>query len=194
MNNLIKRAQGVLQPYRESPTPPHPSFTLQLPDEVYTSSNLFAYQKMFEGPFQFDVLYDSGSAKQKLSRVLRRLIRRVYTDTLQQLLYSIKGFLHWLHLTNNGFKRLSPSLPTTPFPTVLPSNLSPEISLPISSEVSDISMALLLSIEGLPMNGTKTTRLPAIISTTDRPLRNRKHCSQLLRVVVSSPEGSTGMH
>ncbi|KAF4576863.1 Processing alpha glucosidase I [Pleurotus pulmonarius] len=67
MNNLIKRAQGVLQPYRESPTPPHPSFTLQLPDEVYTSSNLFAYQKMFEGPFQFDVLYDSGSAKQKLS-------------------------------------------------------------------------------------------------------------------------------
>lgn len=117
MNNLIKRAQGVLQPYRESPTPPHPSFTLQLPDEVYTSSNLFAYQKMFEGPFQFDVLYDSGSAKQKLSRVLRRLVTRMSTDTLQQLLYLIKGFLHWLHLTDNGSKRLSPSLPTTPFLT-----------------------------------------------------------------------------
>ncbi len=55
-------------------------------------------------------------------------------------------------------------------------------------------MVLLLSIEALLMNGTKTTRRLAIISTTDRPLRNRKHCSQLLRVVVSSPEGSTGMY
>ncbi|KAJ8454307.1 hypothetical protein ONZ45_g19357 [Pleurotus djamor] len=68
MNNLVKRAQEVLQPYRD-PTvgPPDPSFTLQLSDEVYTNSNLYAYQKLFEGPFQFDVFYESGSVKQKLT-------------------------------------------------------------------------------------------------------------------------------
>lgn len=47
--------------------PPDPSFILQLPDEVYTGSNLFAVQKIFDATFQFDVFFESGSSKQKLS-------------------------------------------------------------------------------------------------------------------------------
>jgi mannosyl-oligosaccharide glucosidase len=34
---------------------------------VYTGSNLYAVQKMFEGKFQFDVFFESGSGKQKLN-------------------------------------------------------------------------------------------------------------------------------
>lgn len=65
---LIKRAQEVIAPYREgSIGAPEPSFVLQLPDEVYTGSNLYAVQKSFEGEFQFDVFYESASSKQHLS-------------------------------------------------------------------------------------------------------------------------------
>ncbi|TFK42937.1 glycoside hydrolase [Crucibulum laeve] len=65
---LIDRARDIIAPYRDPQTgPPDPSFVLQLPDDVYTNSNLYAVQKSFVGPFQFDVFYDSGSSKQKLS-------------------------------------------------------------------------------------------------------------------------------
>lgn len=52
--------------YRDG-TPPDPSFVLQLADEVYMGSNLYAIQKSFEGEFQFDVFFESASSKQKLS-------------------------------------------------------------------------------------------------------------------------------
>ncbi|KAF9466429.1 glycoside hydrolase [Collybia nuda] len=65
---LIDRAREVVAPYQDPEAgPPDPSFILQLPDEVYTGSNLFAVQKLFTGEFQFDVFFESGSSKQKLS-------------------------------------------------------------------------------------------------------------------------------
>ncbi len=66
--SILKHAQTVLQPYKD-PTdqPPDPSFTLQFPDEVYSGSNLFGVQKFFDGEFQFDVFFESGSAKQGLN-------------------------------------------------------------------------------------------------------------------------------
>lgn len=68
LQNVIKQAQETLQSYRDPATgPPHPSFVLQLTDDVYTGSNLFAVQKSFDGEFSFDVFYESGSSKQKLS-------------------------------------------------------------------------------------------------------------------------------
>ncbi|KAF9533425.1 glycoside hydrolase [Crepidotus variabilis] len=65
---LIDKGQSSLSAYQD-PTGgyPDPSFVLQLPDDVYTSSNVFAFQKFFDGPFQFDVFFDSGSVKQKLT-------------------------------------------------------------------------------------------------------------------------------
>ncbi|KAF5324636.1 hypothetical protein D9611_004403 [Ephemerocybe angulata] len=51
----------------QAPNYPDPSFLITLPDDVYSSSNLYAVQKTFDGPFQFDVFFESASAKQKLS-------------------------------------------------------------------------------------------------------------------------------
>ncbi|PPR04967.1 hypothetical protein CVT24_010425 [Panaeolus cyanescens] len=68
MKALIERAREAIAPYQDpSVGIPDPSFLLQLPDDVYTGSNLYAFQKSFDGPFQFDVLYDSASNHQKLS-------------------------------------------------------------------------------------------------------------------------------
>ncbi|KAJ7715951.1 glycoside hydrolase [Mycena maculata] len=71
LQNIIKRAQEILVPYKDvAAGPPDPSFVLQLPDEVYTSSNLYAVQKSFDGEFQFDVFFESASSKQKLSSAI----------------------------------------------------------------------------------------------------------------------------
>ncbi|KIY51084.1 glycoside hydrolase family 63 protein [Fistulina hepatica ATCC 64428] len=68
MQALVQRAQEILSPYQDPAVgPPDPAFVLQLPDEVYFASNLYSVQKTFDGPFQFDVLYESASAKQKLT-------------------------------------------------------------------------------------------------------------------------------
>jgi hypothetical protein len=68
LKSLIERANDVLQPYKDSTTGfPDPSFTLQLPNDVSTSSNLFAVQKMFQAEFQFDVFFESANPVQPLS-------------------------------------------------------------------------------------------------------------------------------
>ncbi|KAK7693188.1 hypothetical protein QCA50_002754 [Cerrena zonata] len=68
LQNIIQHAQGVIAPYRDpSVGQPDPSFVLQLSDEVYSGSSLYAIQKFFDGPFQFDVFFESASAKQKLT-------------------------------------------------------------------------------------------------------------------------------
>ncbi|KAJ7285598.1 glycoside hydrolase [Mycena rebaudengoi] len=67
---LIKQAQESLTPYKDATAGmPDPSFVIQLPDDVYTGSNLYAIQKSFDGEFQFDVFFESASSKQKLSSV-----------------------------------------------------------------------------------------------------------------------------
>ncbi|GJE97097.1 glycoside hydrolase family 63 protein [Phanerochaete sordida] len=68
LTSMINYAKQAILPYQDSTTtPPDPSFVLHLPDEVFTGSTLYAVQKIFDGPFQFDVLFESASAKQKLS-------------------------------------------------------------------------------------------------------------------------------
>ena len=68
LQQIVKRAQEILSPYKDG-NPPDPSFVLQLPDEVYTASNLYDIQKSFDGEFQLDVFFESARAKQKLSGV-----------------------------------------------------------------------------------------------------------------------------
>jgi mannosyl-oligosaccharide glucosidase len=68
MQAIIKFAQVVVEPYHNSERPgPEPAFALQLPNEAFTGSNLHALQKSFDGPFQFDIFFESESAKHKLS-------------------------------------------------------------------------------------------------------------------------------
>ncbi|KAI0646820.1 glycoside hydrolase [Trametes meyenii] len=64
---IVRGAQEAIKQYDAASGYPDPAFVYQLPDEVYTGSNLFAVQKHYDGPFQFDVFFDSASTKQKLS-------------------------------------------------------------------------------------------------------------------------------
>ena len=77
--NIVARANGIITNSKYSDPKigaPDPSFVLQLTDEVYTGSNLYAVQKIFKGDFQFDVFFESGSAKQKLSCELLHVFHR----------------------------------------------------------------------------------------------------------------------
>ncbi|EIN07794.1 glycoside hydrolase [Punctularia strigosozonata HHB-11173 SS5] len=65
MQDIITHAQPILDRYKSSAQTtgyPAPAFLLQLSDEVLTSSNVYAVQKTFEGPFEFDVFFESKSA------------------------------------------------------------------------------------------------------------------------------------
>ncbi|KAF8459900.1 glycoside hydrolase family 63 protein [Gautieria morchelliformis] len=72
MPKILEGAQARVGSYQitEEQGPPDPSFVLRLPNEVYSGSNLFAVQKIFDGKFQFDIFFESGSAKQKLDASL----------------------------------------------------------------------------------------------------------------------------
>lgn len=83
MGDIFKRASAILAPFQGSQSAtgvPDPSFVLQLADEVYFGSNLYAVQKTFDGQFQFDVFFESGSAKQKLTCEWRSRIARPCND------------------------------------------------------------------------------------------------------------------
>ncbi|KAI0340653.1 glycoside hydrolase [Trametopsis cervina] len=68
IGSIVSHAREAVASYQDpAATPPDPSFVLQLPDEVLTGSTLHAVQKSFDGPFQFDVFFESASAKQKLT-------------------------------------------------------------------------------------------------------------------------------
>ncbi|CCO28040.1 mannosyl-oligosaccharide glucosidase [Rhizoctonia solani AG-1 IB] len=67
LKNIIDHATTVIKPFNEDKqNPPDPAFVLELEDEVLSGSNLYAIQKTFNGPFSFDVYYQSGSAGTKL--------------------------------------------------------------------------------------------------------------------------------
>lgn len=64
LQSILGRASPLAEKYRQTDLAPDPSFILQLPDESVTGSNLYAVQKLFDGEFQFDVIFQSGSATQ----------------------------------------------------------------------------------------------------------------------------------
>lgn len=67
LNEVVTHAGKVMQDYKDTNLRPDPSFTLQLSDETLSGNNLLAFQKFFDGKFQFDIFYESGSAKKTLS-------------------------------------------------------------------------------------------------------------------------------
>ncbi|KAH7889795.1 glycoside hydrolase [Phlebopus sp. FC_14] len=66
LQSIMTRASPIAEKYREVERAPDPSFVLQLPDESDTASTLYAVQKFFDGEFQFDIFFESGSASQAL--------------------------------------------------------------------------------------------------------------------------------
>ncbi|KAH9946321.1 glycoside hydrolase [Epithele typhae] len=66
MAPLMKYASEVVEGYKDGTKGfPDAAFIFQLPDESYTGSNLYAVQKHYDGPFHFDIFFQSG--KQKLT-------------------------------------------------------------------------------------------------------------------------------
>lgn len=66
MKEIAENAGNAMQNVKGSDAP-DPSFTLQLSDETLSANNLLAFQKFFDGKFQFDVFYETRSAQKKLS-------------------------------------------------------------------------------------------------------------------------------
>jgi mannosyl-oligosaccharide glucosidase len=67
MKEIADNAGNAVQNVKGSNSAPDPSFTLQLSDETLSGNNLLAFQKFFDGKFQFDVFYESRSAQKTLS-------------------------------------------------------------------------------------------------------------------------------
>ena len=66
---MLAHAKSKLEPYQENKgqAPPDPSFVLQFPDEIDDGATLYGVQKSFDGPFQFDVFFESASGSHDLS-------------------------------------------------------------------------------------------------------------------------------
>jgi mannosyl-oligosaccharide glucosidase len=56
-----------MENFKRADLPPDSSFTLQLSDETLSGSNVLAFQKFFDGQFQFDIFYESRSAQKDLN-------------------------------------------------------------------------------------------------------------------------------
>lgn len=67
MKEIAENAAKAVQDDKGSNSHPDPSLTLKLSDETLSGNNLLAFQKFFDGKFQFDVFYESRSAQKKLS-------------------------------------------------------------------------------------------------------------------------------
>jgi mannosyl-oligosaccharide glucosidase len=67
IQELVRNAGKAVQDHKQPDTAPDPSFTLQLSDETLSGSNLLAFQKFFDGEFQFDVFFESRSAQKELN-------------------------------------------------------------------------------------------------------------------------------
>lgn len=68
LQDIIKHGTEAIGPWKDHPEgPPDPSFVYQLSDEILSGSTLYAIQKLFDGPFSFDIFFESAGAKQKLS-------------------------------------------------------------------------------------------------------------------------------
>lgn len=67
MKQITENAGNAMQDVKGSNSAPDPSYTLQLSDETLSANNLLAFQKFFDGKFEFDVFYESRSAQKKLS-------------------------------------------------------------------------------------------------------------------------------
>lgn len=78
MEDVFARAGKILEPFKSQENQgnvPSPAFSLQVSNVIQPESNLYAIQKTFNGPFQFDIFYESASANHKLDGTMPALRR-----------------------------------------------------------------------------------------------------------------------
>ena len=96
IQEVAQNAGKAVQDFKQTDLLPDPSFTLQLSDETLSGSNLLAFQKFFDGKFQFDLFYESRSAQKALSGIcLLNHRQRLQVLTLPQPLPSMMELPHF---------------------------------------------------------------------------------------------------
>lgn len=157
----MKYATDAIEPYKDGSRGfPDAAFLFQLPDEIYSGSNLYAVQKHYDGPFQFDVFFES--AKQELSckhMPIYTSAGNVFYKPCVQLPSWTKASRHCLRPTTSALMRCFLSRQAM---NTLIRHLSgpfPRLSLQTSSAVSAISTVPLSWIEVSRTSGIRTTRV-----------------------------------
>jgi mannosyl-oligosaccharide glucosidase len=61
------RAQSIVEAYKDNPHgPPDPAFSEGLANKIEDNSNFYAVQKMLDGPFSIDIVYEAENAHQPI--------------------------------------------------------------------------------------------------------------------------------
>ncbi|KAF9050729.1 glycoside hydrolase [Hymenopellis radicata] len=106
VQRLLKNAQELLAPFGKEGPFPEPAAILGLPNDVYTGSNLYAVQKIFDGPFSFDIFYEEGNDKKMTSSELDVGLARVketYDAPITANLMGGVGYFHGQSIIDRSF-------------------------------------------------------------------------------------------
>jgi hypothetical protein len=139
LQKALEVGQAIFPEYENPETGlPDLAFVLKLPDETLMSSNLYAVQKMLEGPFQFDVYYESGSGKHHLDCMVFHSERLIWlTYFLVQPILSLRAS----QLSNVPMRNASTLLSPSRHLTIQATHNFLETSLPTCLEALDTSRA-----------------------------------------------------
>lgn len=67
LNHIGERAQGIVASYREDPRgAPDPAFVEVLANQIQEGSNFYTVQKMLDGPFSIDIVYEAEDVHQHI--------------------------------------------------------------------------------------------------------------------------------
>jgi hypothetical protein len=65
--HILNRAQLILDSYKDDPHgAPDPAFTEGLANKIEEGSNFYAVQKMLDGPFSIDIVYEAEDVPQTI--------------------------------------------------------------------------------------------------------------------------------
>ena len=65
--HIGQHAQDMVTPYQEDPRgAPDPAFVEVLTNQIKEGSNFYAVQKMLDGPFSIDIIYESEEVHQHI--------------------------------------------------------------------------------------------------------------------------------
>jgi mannosyl-oligosaccharide glucosidase len=66
-HHIGDRAQAIVMPYKDDPRgAPDPAFTEGLANQIHEGSNFYAVQKMLDGPFSIDIIYEAEDVHQHI--------------------------------------------------------------------------------------------------------------------------------
>jgi len=118
--HIGERAQETVMSYKEDPRgPPDPAFVEGLANQIREGSNFYAVQKMLDGPFSIDIIYEAEDVHQHIDG-------KPSNDPLLWALVTTFHFYRCLDQPRRTLicRRIYPALPRDfPNPTRIPTQL-----------------------------------------------------------------------